>query len=171
MHAHVVQQYPQYLPPTAGQLPFGDPLGGVSATVAAPGVITVPGYRTITVNDEVSFTFTAGGSMPAPLVAGTTYYVQSVTSPNVFTVAATKGGAAITTTTTGANLVAHLLSQQSYGTRVTFKPNSAVLALNLTSSSVTLQGASDVNATAGNPGGPGTFSTIATIAGDGVVER
>jgi hypothetical protein len=164
MHAHVVMQYPQYLPLNTAQLPFGDPMGGVTATAAAPGVFTIPGYRNPAVNDEISFTFTAGGSMPAPLVAGTTYYVQSVTSPDVVTLSATKGGAAITTTTTGANLVAHFLSQEAYGVRVGFKSNSPVLALNLTSSSVTLQGASDVNATAGNPGGPGTFSTIATIA-------
>ena len=45
-----------------------------------------------------------GGSLPSPLVAGTTYYVRAATSSR-FQLAATAGGAAINLTTDGSNFV------------------------------------------------------------------
>jgi uncharacterized phiE125 gp8 family phage protein len=43
----------------------------------------------------------SGGALPAPLQPLTDYYIQSVVSPGVYTLATTSGGAAITLTTTG----------------------------------------------------------------------
>jgi hypothetical protein len=51
--------------------------------------------------DPVSFRAEAGGSLPAPLVEGTTYYAVPA-GDNAFSVAATAGGAAIDLTTAGA---------------------------------------------------------------------
>lgn len=45
-----------------------------------------------------------GGSLPAPLVAGTTYYALPVTE-NTFQVSATDGGAAINLTTAGSRII------------------------------------------------------------------
>lgn len=42
-----------------------------------------------------------GGGLPAPLAAGTLYYVESVPSANEITLTATKGGAAVTLTSNG----------------------------------------------------------------------
>jgi hypothetical protein len=46
----------------------------------------------------------AGGSLPAPLVAATEYYVRELT-PDVFELAATDGGAAINLTTAGSRVL------------------------------------------------------------------
>ena len=170
MHFLNVTSTAIYLPADIAQLPFGDPLSSISVTSASPGVITAPGYRNIANGQIVSFT-TAGGSIPGGLTANTPYYVVNA-SGFTFSVAATPGGSAINTTSTGSNLTMHLLSQQIYGTRRPFKPGGQCLALNLGGTSLTLQGASDVNAGApvsnpaptGNPGGPGTYTTIATLA-------
>lgn len=51
-------------------------------------------------NDRVSFRADVGGSMPAPLVAGTLYYAIPLTE-STFSVSATSGGAAIDITTAG----------------------------------------------------------------------
>lgn len=53
---------------------------------------------------EVTLRAEVGGSLPAPLVAGTTYYAIAV-SPSRFELAATSGGSAIDLTTDGANFV------------------------------------------------------------------
>lgn len=53
---------------------------------------------------ELIFRAEAGGSLPSPLVAGTTYYAI-VVSDSTFQVAATAGGAAIDLTTAGSNIV------------------------------------------------------------------
>lgn len=148
-------------------VPFGDPIAGATATAAAPGVFTVPGYNAPVVGDALSFTFLAGGSMPAPLVAGTQYYVQAVVSAalGTFNVSATKGGAAITTTTTGASLIAHLLSGQTDGVVLPFKPNNTVLVENNSAGTLVLQSTSDLNAGVGPSQGPntGTWATIVSL--------
>lgn len=53
---------------------------------------------------EVTLRPDAGGTMPAPLVAGTTYYAIRV-SESVFKLAATAGGAAIDITSAGSNVL------------------------------------------------------------------
>jgi hypothetical protein len=170
MHQLVVTQYPIYLPADVAQLPFGDPLSDITVTSASPGVVTAPGYRNVTNGDQVGFstynTSTTNGSMPTPLTAGTRYYVVSA-SNNTFSVSSTSNGSPIATTSTGSQLTLHLLSQQNYGTKRPFKPGGNALAINASSSAVVLQGASDVNAAIGsygNPGGPGTYSVIASVS-------
>lgn len=54
--------------------------------------------------DEVTFRAEAGGSLPSPLVEGTTYYVLAV-SDYLFQVSATSGGSAIDLTTEGESVV------------------------------------------------------------------
>jgi hypothetical protein len=66
-------------------------------SIAAPGVITWTAHG-LAVDKPVKFSTT--GALPTGLVAGTTYYVKTAPDANTFTVAATVGGAAITTTGT-----------------------------------------------------------------------
>ena len=73
-------------------LPYID--ATVTITIAAPGVVTWANHG-LSVNDTIRFTTT--GALPTGLAIGTTYYVKEVLSPNTFTVSATAGGAAITT--------------------------------------------------------------------------
>ncbi len=86
------------------------PVGAANYTVtaASPGVFTslaTPTTNGYPVGTPVRFT-NVGGTLPAPLVAGTTYYVVNpaftpVTGAMTFNVSATYGGAAIAITTTG----------------------------------------------------------------------
>ena len=162
MQVLTLTQLPIYLPADTAQQPFGDPLSDITVTSASPGVITSPGYNPAN-GDAVAFSFASGGSMPTGLTAGTRYYVVSA-SGNTFSVSATKGGAAINTSSTGSLLTLHLLSSQVYGTRCPFKTGDSVVALNLSASPISVQAAPDAGGVAGNPTGPGTYVTIATIA-------
>jgi hypothetical protein len=58
----------------------------------------------LSTDKAISFRIEDGGSMPAPLVAGTTYYAI-VLSDSTFKVAATVGGAAINLSTDGASVL------------------------------------------------------------------
>jgi uncharacterized phiE125 gp8 family phage protein len=69
-----------------------------AATVA--GTITVAGWKTQAVGDVIRLS-NSGGTLPAPLKAKTDYFIQSVVSPGIYTLAATSGGAAIPLTTVG----------------------------------------------------------------------
>lgn len=167
MQVLAVTNLPIYLPFDKAPIPFGDSIQGITVTAAAPGVITSPGYDAPAAGDAVSLSFTAGGSMPAPLVAGQQYFVVSP-STDTFSVSATKGGSAITTTTVGANLVLHLLSGQLDGVTLPFKPGNTVLVENNSGGTLVLQGAPDVNVAAPGqgynpPGGPGTYVQIASL--------
>lgn len=71
--------------------------GPVTISVAAPGVVSWPGGHGLEVNSPVLFTPT-GGNLPTGLTPGTVYYVKTVLSPTTFTVSATPGGTAVTTT-------------------------------------------------------------------------
>ena len=163
-----------YLPADVAQVPFGDPLSDASITLASPGVVTVPGYNNPANGDAITFTLPVGGAgvLPAAITAGQVYYVVGA-SGATFNVAATKGGAAINTAQASSGIVtAHLISQQPYGQKLPFKPGATVVVLNTTGGSLVLQGASDLNSgfssagvpNYGNPQGPGSFSTLATIA-------
>lgn len=68
----------------------------VTMTIAAPGVISWNAHG-LAAGTPIKFSTT--GALPTGLVAGTTYYVVSPTA-NDFSVAATPGGAPITTTGT-----------------------------------------------------------------------
>lgn len=91
---------------------FGLPRGGIPnpARLAAEppasvssNAIELDGHG-FALNDPVSFRAEAGGSLPSPLVAGTTYYAIPA-GEGYFQVAATSGGAAIDLTTTGSGVV------------------------------------------------------------------
>lgn len=68
----------------------------VTVTIASPGVFSWAGH-TLVNGDKVKFSTT--GALPTGITAGTEYYVVSA-APGSFSVAATKGGAAIATTGT-----------------------------------------------------------------------
>ncbi|MDE2097464.1 MAG: hypothetical protein KGL39_09485 [Patescibacteria group bacterium] len=156
-----VTNLPIYLPFDQAPVPFGDPIEGVTCTAATPGVVTAPGYEP-TNGDAVMLSFTAGGSMPGGLTEGTTYYVVSA-SGDTFELAATKGGSAIATTTTGADLVLHLLSGEVDGVALPFKPGNSAVCLNLSAGTLVLQGSADTNNVSGLPGGPASWQTIASV--------
>lgn len=163
MQVFTLNNLPIYLPGDTAEVPFGDPISGITCTSASPGVITSVGYIP-KLNDAVQLSFQSGGSIPTGLLVGTTYYVVAPVN-NTFSVALTKGGAAINTSSTGSLLTLHLISQQTYGTVLPFKSGDSVVVLNLTGGSLVLQGAPDLNAAGvyGNPGGPGAFVTLATV--------
>lgn len=186
-----VTNLPIYLPYNKAPVPFGDPIEGITATAAAPGVFTAPGYAPVN-GDLVALSYLSGGSLPAPLTMGpigqypsyvgnaspnpvglaaAAYYVVSA-SGNTFSVSLTKGGSAITTTTTGSLLVLHLLSGQVDGVTLPFKPGNTVVVENNSGGTLVLQGASDAGqATPGNgynpPTGPGTWNTLVSLAAGG----
>jgi hypothetical protein len=66
-------------------------------TIATPGVVTWTAHG-LAPNTPVKFSTT--GALPTGLTAGTTYYVKSVLSTDTFSVSATPGGVAITTSGT-----------------------------------------------------------------------
>jgi hypothetical protein len=70
----------------------------VTLTIAAPGVFTDAAHG-MAINDGVSFSTT--GALPTGLVAGTTYFVSATGfTSGAYSVSATAGGTAITTTGT-----------------------------------------------------------------------
>ena len=69
-------------------------------SIAAPGVVTMPvGYS---ITNGTGITLTTTGALPGGLAVGTVYFVVNSTG-NAFNLAATVGGAAITTTTGSAS--------------------------------------------------------------------
>lgn len=79
---------------------------GVSITNANPAVISISSGipQIFNANDEVRFE--TSGSLPSPLVVGTSYFVKTIlsTTPLSFTISSTIGGVAIATTTTGSGV-------------------------------------------------------------------
>lgn len=74
----------------------------VNATVtisnASPGVITYTAHGLVT---GQAIYFTTSGTLPSPLQPNVIYYVHTVNNANSFTIAATRGGSDINTTTAG----------------------------------------------------------------------
>ena len=99
-------------------LPYID--ATVTITIAAPGVVTWTSHG-LSVNDTIRFTTT--GALPTGLAINTTYYVKEVLSANTFTVSASAGGAAITTSGTQSGTQTALVW---YGVPVVTLANSAV---------------------------------------------
>lgn len=66
-------------------------------TIAVPCVVTWTGHAKLA---GTAIVFTTTGALPTGLTVGTTYYVAGTVTANTFNVAATIGGAAITTTGT-----------------------------------------------------------------------
>lgn len=91
---------------------FGVPRGGipnparlVSLVSTSTEVMTLDGHGFDT-DDPILFRAEAGGSMPSPLVAGTTYYAI-VVSDSTFSVALTAGGSAVNLTTAGSHVLVY----------------------------------------------------------------
>lgn len=96
----------------------GASLGTVSVALTT-GVLTVSAAETLVVGDRVVLGAMTNG---APLVAGVTYFVASVPSSTTLTVAATRGGAAIATTSAGSSVSIQRLSSYervTLGTKTT----------------------------------------------------
>lgn len=87
------------LPP--GSLP--NP-GRIVAEVNATSNVLTLDQHGFDADRELVFRAESGGSLPAPLVAGTTYYAIPLTD-STFQVAATEAGAAIDLTTAGENVI------------------------------------------------------------------
>lgn len=92
----------------------------VTISIAAPGVVTWAAHG-LSANDTIRFTTT--GALPTGLAINTTYYVKTVLSANTFTVSATAGGAAITTSGTQSGTQTALVW---YGVPVVAVANTAV---------------------------------------------
>lgn len=75
----------------------------ISAINATTNLFTLDGHGFVA-DDVLVFRAEDGGSMPSPLVAGTSYYAKPVTD-STFQVAAAGGGAAIDLSTAGASVV------------------------------------------------------------------
>jgi len=152
-----VTNLPIYLPADNANVPVGDPLV-CTITIAAPGVVTVPGYDAPVINDLVAFSTT--GALPTGLTVGTVYYVVATVSADTFSVSATKGGGAITTSGSQSGVhTIHLLSRQAYSPLIPFKPGNTAVCLNLSGGALVLQTAPDSGGVAGNPQGPGSWTT------------
>lgn len=166
MQALNVTNLPIYLPYDRAAIPFGDPLSDAAFTLASPSVVTVPGYVPVN-GDALAFSVSGTGVLPVAIVGGTTYYVVNANAATgTFNVAATKGGAGINAATAStAPVTAHLISNEVDGVTQPFKTGNTVVVANLSGGSLTLQGAPDLNAAGpyGNPGGPGSYSTIAVV--------
>jgi hypothetical protein len=105
-------------------LPFIDSV--VTITIAAPAVVTWTDHG-LSANNPIRFLTT--GALPTGLAINTTYYVKTVLSPNTFTVSASAGGAAITTSGTQSGVqVAYVW----YGTPVVAVANTAVTLASVT---------------------------------------
>lgn len=70
----------------------------VTITHATPAVVTMTAHG---LSATCPIYFTTNVVLPAPLVAGTEYFVRATITANTFEIAATSGGAAINTTTDG----------------------------------------------------------------------
>ena len=74
---------------------------GYAASMTVSGNnITVKGWAPLAIGDVVRLS-NSGGALPAPLQTKTDYYVQSVISPGIYTLASTASGPAIVLTDTG----------------------------------------------------------------------
>lgn len=75
----------------------------VESSLAATDAITLDGHGFET-DDQVAFRASEGGTLSAPLAAGTTYYAIR-TSDATFKVSATEGGAAINLSSDGVSMI------------------------------------------------------------------
>jgi hypothetical protein len=75
----------------------------VASVTAATDVLALDGHG-FADDDALLFRVEDGGTMPAPLVAGTTYYAIRLTDAT-FQVSATAGGAAVDFTTAGSDVI------------------------------------------------------------------
>lgn len=94
----------------AGTLLMSAPVGLVqavefTATAAAPGVFTCPGYTPV-VNDRVSLYHNPAAVLPTGVTEGTVYFIGTAPGGQTFTLSTTTAnGAPVTTSTTGSGFV------------------------------------------------------------------
>ena len=163
-----IAKLPIYLPYDKAPVPFGDPFTTATVTSAAPGVFTVKGYQPL-LNDAVQLSISAlsTATLDTAFTAGVTYYAVNITTAaGTFSLSTQKNGTGQSTQAVNVQgpLTVHLISNQVDGTVQPFKTGNTVLAINLSTQAVFLQGAPDLNtASYGNPTGPGTSVLIATI--------
>ena len=93
--ADVYQAFPPGSFPNPGRL--------VSDVATSTEILTLDGHG-LTADAPLLFRAESGGSLPSPLVAGTTYYAIPLTD-STFSVAAAAAGAAINLTTAGSGVV------------------------------------------------------------------
>ena len=170
MQLLVIGKLPVYLPYDIAPVPFGDPISDALMTSAAPGVFTVKGYTPL-LNDGVQLSVPAFSTavLDTGFALGVTYYAVNITTAaGTFSLSTVKNGTGQPTrqaAVAGAPLTVHLMTKQVDGTVAPFKTGNQVLAINLDTQAVFLQGAPDTNLSNsyGNPTGPGTSVLIATI--------
>ena len=85
---------------TKGQT-FSGSRGTVTISNASPATVTQANHGLVG-NQQVSFH--TGGTLPAPLTQGTTYWVSNVLSSSTFRISTTRAGGAINTTTAGSGV-------------------------------------------------------------------
>ena len=75
----------------------------IASVSAASEILTLDGHG-LELNQELTFRAESGGSVPSPVVAGTTYYAIPLTS-DTFQITASISGPALNITTAGSNLL------------------------------------------------------------------
>jgi hypothetical protein len=118
-----VAQPPDYQLQSNANSGFSGAASVVTISNATPGVVT---WLQQPFMADTPVTFTTTGALPSPLVAGTTYYVNSP-GTDTFQLAATVGGAAINTTTAGSGV--HTASSRGFD--VAIDPASGGLLCNV----------------------------------------
>lgn len=83
---------------------IANPARTIATIVAATDVLALDDHG-LADDDELLFRVEDGGTLPAELVEGTTYYARDTSSGSTFKVSATAGGAAINITTAGADVL------------------------------------------------------------------
>jgi hypothetical protein len=167
-----VSTLPIYLPFDQAHVPFGDPFEDASITSSVTAIVTLPGYDAPIAGQGLIFSDLTGSVESASLSAQVLYYIIAPIAGDTFAISATKGGAPLATTAAVAAgaFTAHLVTGETDGVPLPFKPNNTVLAVNQNAFSVTLMGANDKAAPVqgtygGAPQGPSTLNVIASIAG------
>lgn len=97
-----------------GSQHIGHWLNSVVTFSAATNRVTWPGYYPRNVADSLKFT-TVGGTIAAPLVDGTTYFVKNIFDDDSFTLSLTDGGAEIDLTTNGTGTTTGVRVPDGYG--------------------------------------------------------
>ena len=168
-----IAKLPIYLPYGKAPVPFGDPFTTGTVTSAAPGVFTVTGYVPL-LNDLVQLSISAlsTATLNTAFTAGVTYFVVNVTTAaGTFSLSTTKGGTGQSTQAVNVQgpITVHLISNQFDGTLIPFESGSTVLAVNLSTAAIFLQGGADLNtASYGNPTGPGALSLLTGVPPGGI---
>jgi hypothetical protein len=101
------------------RLPFGSIVSSaaiVASSLATSNVVTCDGHGLET-NDAITVRAAEGGSLSAPLVEGTTYYVRRINA-SAFELAATVGGAAIDITSDAIEMM--VIREPSYDEHIEF---------------------------------------------------